>query len=58
MNETYLIELSPIVTLAFEVLCDKYGTGEERKRRIEAAGYDYNRVQACVNELVAIMEKY
>lgn len=58
MNETYLIELTPIVTLALEVMCGKYGTGEERKRTLEAMGYDYNRVQSCVNELIDVMERY
>lgn len=39
--------------LAHEVLEGKWGNGEERKRRLEAAGYDYRAVQDRVNELVS-----
>lgn len=39
--------------LAQQVLDRKWGNGTERKRRLEAAGYDYNAVQKKVNELVA-----
>lgn len=56
--DTYLIELTPIVSLAFEVIAGKYSTGEERKKALEKLGYDYNKVQKCVNDLVALMKKY
>lgn len=56
--KTYFIELTPIVSIAFEVICGKYGVGKERKKAIEKEGYDYKKVQACVNELVALMKKY
>lgn len=56
--ETYLIELTPVVSLAFEVIAGKYGVGEERKKALEKMGVDYNKVQACVNELMRIIEKY
>ncbi len=39
--------------LAQEVLTGKWGNGTERKRRLEAAGYDYEAVQKRVNELLA-----
>lgn len=38
--------------LAQEVLDGKWGSGEERKKRLTEAGYDYNAVQNRVNELV------
>ena len=38
--------------LAREVIAGKWGNGEERKKRINEAGYDYNLVQKRVNELV------
>ena len=41
--------------LAQQVLDRKWGNGTERKRRLEAAGYNYNAVQKKVNELVAKM---
>lgn len=38
-------------TLAKEVIQGKWGNGEERKKRLTAAGYDYNAVQKRVNEI-------
>ena len=37
--------------LAYEVIQGDWGNGEERKERLEAAGYDYDAVQQRVNEL-------
>lgn len=37
--------------LAREVLQGKWGNGEERKKQLEAAGYDYAAVQKKVNQL-------
>lgn len=56
--ETVLIELNDIVALAFEIIAGKWGNGDERKRKLESAGYDYNKVQKCVNDVVALMDKY
>ena len=38
--------------LAKEVLAGTWGTGDDRKKRLEAAGYDYNAVQSKVNEFL------
>ena len=38
--------------LAYEVIQGDWGNGEERKERLEAAGYDYVAVQQRVNELL------
>lgn len=38
-------------TLAREVIAGKWGKGADRKRRLQAAGYDYNAVQRRVNQL-------
>ena len=38
--------------LALEVLAGRWGNGEERKRRLAAAGHDYAAVQAEVNRLL------
>lgn len=35
-----------------EVLLGKWGNGEERKARLEAAGYDYKAIQKAINEQV------
>lgn len=39
--------------VAKEALRGDWGNGDERKRRLTEAGYDYNAVQAKVNELLA-----
>lgn len=38
--------------LAKEVIAGKWGNGEERKSKLTAAGYDYAKVQAKVNEML------
>ena len=42
-----------IDTVAREVIRGDYGNGAERKRLVEAAGYNYAAVQARVNQLVS-----
>ena len=41
--------------IAKEVIAGKWGSGEARKTKLKAAGYDYSAVQKKVNEL---MSKY
>ena len=41
-----------VEAVAKEVIVGKWGNGEDRKKRLQAAGYDYPAVQAKVNELV------
>lgn len=41
-----------IETLAREVIAGSWGSGTTRKQRLEAAGYDYSKVQARVNEIL------
>ena len=38
--------------LAREVLQGKWGNGDDRKKRLQAAGYDYSAVQRRVNQLL------
>lgn len=38
--------------LANEVIAGKWGNGDDRKKRLTEAGYDYNAVQAIVNQKV------
>lgn len=40
--------------LADEVIAGKWGTGETRKEKLEAAGYDYEKVQAAVNKKMGV----
>ena len=37
--------------IAKEVMAGKWGIGEDRKNRINKAGYDYNVIQAMVNQM-------
>lgn len=39
--------------LAIEVIAGKWASGEERKRLLTAAGYDFNAVQQIVNAMMA-----
>lgn len=41
-----------IHTIALEVIRGEWGNGAERRRRLKAAGYDYNVVQAEVNRIL------
>ena len=41
-----------VETIAKEVIAGKWGNGEDRKKKLAAAGYDYAAVQAAVNKLL------
>lgn len=56
--DTIMFRLPPIVSVAFEVLSGKYGDGDERRKALEREGYDYNKVQSCVNDLIKVLDKY
>ena len=43
--------------LVQEVIDGKWGNGEDRKKRLEEAGYDYNKVQDKVNSILSIPKK-
>ena len=53
-----LIELTPIVSIAMEVIAGKWGNGEERIKKLSEEGYDVEKVQRCVNDLLAISKRY
>ena len=53
-----MLELSPVVSIALEVIAGAWGNNKERKKKLEAAGYDYARIQSCVNDLIAVFNKY
>lgn len=56
--EGILIEITPVVGIALEVLAGKWGNGEERVKKLQSAGYDAERVQRCVNDLLEIIKRY
>ena len=43
--------------IAKEVVSGKWGNGEERKKKLTQAGYNYNAVQAEVSKLVSSTKK-
>lgn len=46
-----------IEVIAREVIAGKWGNGEDRKKRLKTAGYDYNKVQEKVNSIVKASQK-
>ena len=50
--DMYYIQKDILDTIVAEVVQGDWGNGEERKERLEAAGYDYDPVQQRVNELL------
>lgn len=58
MSEVLRFELSDTIWTALEVIAGVYGNGEERKKKLESDGYDYNKVQNCVNDLLKLSEVY
>lgn len=53
-----VLKMPETIAIAIEVINDIYGTGENRKKNLTAAGYDYLKVQACVDELFPLFKKY
>lgn len=43
---------------AIMVIAGEYGTGNNRKKKLESEGFNYTEVQKCVNELLPILNKY
>ena len=52
IGESQLYRDDDIETIAAEVIQGDWGNGEERRERLERAGYDYDAVQARVNEML------
>lgn len=52
-NVVYSKQHKTIEEVAKDVIAGKYGNGAERKRKIEAEGYNYNTVQQQVNEMLS-----
>jgi LysM repeat protein len=44
--------------IANEVIAGKWGAGQDRKNRLQSAGYDYNTVQAIVNQKLKPANEY
>ena len=46
------INMPETVSVALLVIAGQFGNGEDRKMKLEKAGYNYAQVQKCVNELL------
>lgn len=54
---TETTEKKSVTEIAKEVIDGKWGNGEDRKNKLEKAGYNYNSVQNKVNELLGATNK-
>ncbi len=52
------INLPDTVSVALLVIAGQFGNGDDRKQKLVKAGYNPVTVQACVNELLPILNKY
>lgn len=57
MNVT-AVNLPSTVSAALLVIAGEFGNMPERKVKLEKAGYNYEEVRKCVNELLPILNKY
>ena len=53
-----MVNLPQTVSVAILVIAGTFGNGEERKERLTKSGYDYQKIQNCVNDLLPIIKKY
>lgn len=58
MSDIVKIKMNDVMYAAFLVLCGHYGTGSERVEQLKADGFDADKVQKCVNDLVKVRDKY
>lgn len=58
MSSIFKIPCCENVYVAICVIAGDYGVDEDRVRRLRNAGYDPTVIQSCVNELIALNEKY
>lgn len=52
------INLPDTVSVALLVIAGQFGNGDDRKQKLMKAGYNPVTIQACVNELLPILNKY
>lgn len=53
-----LVTIPDNVSAALLCIAGYYGNNPERAEKLQEEGYDPQTVQACVNALLPIMEKY
>lgn len=55
---TAMIRVNDTLTAAVAVCYGMYGAGEERKQNLVADGFDYEKVQSLVNDLVPVLKNH
>ena len=58
MKDVTMIKIPDVVSVALLVISGSYGNGDERKAKLTSEGYDYTKVQGCVNDLLKLIDKY
>lgn len=58
MADISIIRIPETIAVAIEVINGAYGNGEDRKKLLKRAGYNYTKIQNCVNDLMPIFNKY
>lgn len=53
-----VINLPETFSISLLVIAGAYGNGTERKEKLKKDGYDPDKVQNCVNDLLPIIKKY
>lgn len=53
-----MLQMPAVVGTALEVIAGVYGNDEDRVLALKKAGYDYVKVQHCVNDLLVLFQKY
>ena len=52
------VELPDVIIGALDTIGGRYGNGPERKQRLKEAGFNADRVQNAVNDLLKLFDKY
>lgn len=58
MSEIKMYSLPTTVAVAILVIGGHYGNGTDRVKRLKADGFDADKVQKCVNDLLPIIKRY
>ena len=53
-----MLQLPAVVGTDVELIAGVYGNDEDRVLALKKAGYDYVKVQHCVNDLLILFQKY
>lgn len=58
MSEIKMYSLPTTVAAAILVIGGHYGNGTDRVKQLKADGFDADKVQKCVNDLLPLIKRY